>query len=205
MSLEFLESALRILATQRAIVGADICGDFSPARFASLSDRLTTRDGVLLIWGAAIAILVFTRGSVDALVVMYSINVFLTFTLSQLGMVRHWWQERATERRWLRKLLINGVGLILTGFILVSVIVMKFDEGGWITVLVTGALVGVVLLALPLRAADVVEKVLGCLQAHPEKVHVLLHFLNLKSFLRFRRFSGLPEGFHVVKDLAAGG
>ena len=117
-----------------------------PARFATLSDRLVTQNGIFIMGLGALILLLATGGSVQFLVVLYSINVFITFVLSQLGMVRHWWQERHRERRWLRKLLINGVGLVLTAFILVSVVVMKFDEGGWITVVVTGALVGVVLL-----------------------------------------------------------
>ena len=65
-----------------------------PRRFASLSDRLTTKDGVLMLGLAAIALLVFSHGSVDALVVMYAINVFITFSLSQLGMCRLWLAER---------------------------------------------------------------------------------------------------------------
>jgi hypothetical protein len=84
--------------------------------------------------------MLFTRGKVSFLVVLYSINVFITFVLSQLGMVRHWWISRGKEGHWRRKLAINGVGLILCSFILISVIVVKFFEGGWITLLVTGIL-----------------------------------------------------------------
>jgi K+ transporter len=73
---------------------------------------------------------------------LYSINVFITFTLSQLGMVRHWWQVKSQAPHWRKKLIINGIGLILTTFILVSVVVLKFDEGGWITLFITGSLVG---------------------------------------------------------------
>jgi amino acid transporter len=116
-----------------------------PARFATLSDRLVTQNGILIMGIGALILMVATGGSVQFLVVLYSINVFITFVLSQLGMVRHWWEERHRAPHWLRKLLINGVGLVLSLFILVSVIVLKFDEGGWITVVVTGALVGVVL------------------------------------------------------------
>lgn len=114
-----------------------------PTKFATLSDRLVTQNGILLMGGAALGMMVLTRGSVDFLVVLYSINVFITFTLSQLGMVRHWWSDRFTVKGWQTKLLVNGVGLVLTGFILISVIVLKFHEGGWITLLLTGALVGV--------------------------------------------------------------
>ena len=112
-----------------------------PVRFATLSDRLVTQNGVLLMGGAALLVLLLAHGSVELLVVLYSINVFITFSLSQLGMVRHWWLHRATALAWRRKLLINGVGLALTSGILVSLCVVKFFEGGWVTLLVTGLLV----------------------------------------------------------------
>jgi K+ transporter len=112
-----------------------------PARFATLSDRLVAQNGVLLMGAAAFVVLLLTRGSVDTLVVLYSINVFITFSLSQLGMVRHWWLHRNTELRWKRKLAINGIGFIVTGGILVSLCVVKFFEGGWVTLLVTGLLI----------------------------------------------------------------
>jgi len=113
-----------------------------PARFATLSDRFVTQKGILLMGGSALLALLLTRGAVDLLVVLYSINVFITFSLSQFGMVRHWWRDRASTANWKRKLAINGVGLCLTTFILISICVVKFTEGGWITLVVTGALVG---------------------------------------------------------------
>ncbi len=111
-----------------------------PKRFASLSDRLVTKNGVLLMGVASIILLIVSKGSVKLLVVLYSINVFITFCLSQLGMVKHWWQVRKTDRKWKRKLAINGIGLILTSFILISVVIIKFTEGGWATLLITGML-----------------------------------------------------------------
>ncbi len=114
-----------------------------PARFAALSDRFVTLNGVLLMGGAALVVLLLTRGAVALLVVLYSINVFVTFSLSQLGMVRHWWQVRREEKAWRRRLAVNAVGLGLTSFILVTLIILKFHDGGWVTVLLTGALVAV--------------------------------------------------------------
>lgn len=116
-----------------------------PTKFAMLSDRLVAQKGILLMGGAALVTMVLTDGSVKYLVVLYSINVFITFFLSQLGMVRHWWQVRG-EDHWEKKLFINGVGMTLTFFILLSVTVLKFNEGGWITVLLTGSLVSLALL-----------------------------------------------------------
>jgi hypothetical protein len=116
-----------------------------PGRFATLSDRLVTQNGVLLMGTAALVMMILTGGSVRFLVVLYSINVFITFCLSQSGMVRHWWQVRFKERGWLRKLTINGIGLTTCTFILAFVIVAKFYEGGWITLVITGGLIAVVL------------------------------------------------------------
>jgi hypothetical protein len=115
-----------------------------PTRFAMLSDRFVTQNGILMMGGAALLMMLATRGSVTFLVVLYSINVFITFVLSQLGMVRHWWISRGRVPKWKRKLTINGVGLILCIFILISVTVIKFYEGGWITLFITGLLVLIV-------------------------------------------------------------
>jgi amino acid transporter len=117
-----------------------------PERFALLSDRLVIKNGIVLMGGAAFAALLLCGGSVKLLIVLYSINVFITFILSQAGMVRHWIGVRATDPRWRKKTAVNGVGLLLTASILVSVIVTKFHEGGWVTLLVTGMLIVLVLL-----------------------------------------------------------
>lgn len=109
-----------------------------PSGLASLSDRLVAQNGIMLMGIAAIITMAASRGSVKFLVVLYSINVFITFCLSQSAMVKHWYTTRG--RRWKRKLALNGVGLLLCLFILVSVVILKFKEGGWITLVVTGAL-----------------------------------------------------------------
>ena len=114
-----------------------------PHRFSLLSERLVTQNGILVMGLSAIGILLYTGGSIDVIVVMYSINVFLTFSLSQLGMCVHWWKERRTEPSWAHRFAINGVGLLTTATILVVTVVMKFREGGWVTVLITSSLVGV--------------------------------------------------------------
>jgi amino acid transporter len=146
-------AALLFIAAQTGFFGgprvlANMAVDrWMPTRFATLSDRLVTQNGVLLMGLAALLVIVvaalFAKGGlVNTLVVLYSINVFITFSLSQLGMVRHWWLERAQEPKWKTRIFINGFGLLLTSGILVSLCVVKFDEGGWVTLLVTGALVG---------------------------------------------------------------
>ncbi len=117
-----------------------------PGQFSLLSERLVIKNGIVLMGGAALILMLVSRGSVGFLIVLYAINVFITFCLSQAGMVRHWWTERGKVSAWRRKLLINGIGLLLTGFILISQVVLKFQTGGWITILITGSLVLVALL-----------------------------------------------------------
>jgi hypothetical protein len=112
-----------------------------PSQFSLLSERLVIKNGILLMGGAALVLLLVSKGSVTFLIVLYAINVFITFCLSQAGMVRHWWRQRKVMRTWKRKILINGFGLVLTSFILISQVILKFAEGGWITLLVTGSLV----------------------------------------------------------------
>jgi len=119
-----------------------------PTRFAMLSDRLVTQKGILLMGGAALVLMVLTHGSVELLIVLYSINVFITFVLSQLGMVRHWLGAEKGEPHRKKGLALNGLGLVLCGFILVTVTAVKFHDGGWATLLVTGA---VAALALTIR------------------------------------------------------
>ncbi|HEY5345852.1 MAG TPA: APC family permease [Verrucomicrobiae bacterium] len=141
-------AALLFIAAQTGFLGgprvlANMAVDrWMPTRFATLSDRLVTQNGVLLMGGAALLVVLFTEASVEMLVVLYSINVFITFSLSQLGMVRHWWIDRKKEPCWKRKIIINGFGFLLTSGILVSLCIAKFDEGGWATLLVTGVLIG---------------------------------------------------------------
>ena len=111
-----------------------------PRRFAQLSDRLVTNNGIWLMGLAAFATLVYTHGSVSQLLVMYAINVFLTFSLTLLGMTRHWWIERG-KPAWRGNFLLQLTGLVLCGSILVVTVYEKFGEGGWVTVVVTSAVV----------------------------------------------------------------
>ena len=142
------EGALLFVAAQTGFVGgpqvlATMAVDrWVPRRFASLSERLVTQDGVLAMGLAAAVILFQTRAEVCVLVVLYAINVFVTFTLSQLGMSRLWWNARASEPRRIRKLAVNGVGCLFTATILFLTVTLKFNQGGWITVAMTGGVAG---------------------------------------------------------------
>src|SRR5690349_2026378 len=116
-----------------------------PHQFRHLSTRLVTQNGIIIMGLAALVILLWSRGSVDLLVVLYSINVFLTFTLSLVGLCVYWWRARARDRRWLHRLIFSAIGLALTAGILAVTVVEKFGEGGWVTVLITSLVVAVCL------------------------------------------------------------
>ncbi|MBU1039504.1 MAG: APC family permease [Proteobacteria bacterium] len=148
------EAAILIVAAQTGFLdGPRVLANMAldrwfPTRFAMLSDRLVTQKGILLMGGAALVLMVITQGSVELLIVLYSINVFITFVLSQLGMVRHWLGTDKAEPHRKKGLALNGLGLLLCSFILVTVTAIKFHDGGWATLLVTGA---VAALALSIR------------------------------------------------------
>lgn len=145
------EALLLLVAAQAGFVdGPRVLSNMAldrwfPTKFALLSDRLVTQNGILLMGGAGLLLIVATEGSVELLIVLYSINVFITFVLSQLGMVRHWWKVRGQADHWRKGLCLNGLGLLLTGFILVMVTAVKFDEGGWVTLVITGGLAALAL------------------------------------------------------------
>ncbi len=140
------EAILLFVAAQTGFIGAPrvlaymSVDRWFPQQFGLLSERFVIKNGVMLIGAAAVVVMILTRASVRLMVVLYSINVFITFSLSQLGMVRHWWAKRGEEARWKKKILVNGIGLVLTVTILVSVVLVKFREGGWVTIFVTGSL-----------------------------------------------------------------
>ena len=141
------EGALLFVAAQAGFldgprVMANMATDsWLPHRFAALSDRLSMRNGVAIMAVAAFAALTYTRGDVSRLVVMYSINVFLTFSLSNLAMARFWIRHRADHAGWRKHLFAHGLGLALCLTILGITVVEKFAEGGWVTLVVTAALV----------------------------------------------------------------
>lgn len=146
------EGALLVVAAQAGFIdGPRILANMAvdswvPRRFASLSERLTTRNGVLLMCSASLVALLYTRGEVRHLVVMYSINVFLTFSLSMFAMLRYWIQvpDRSGLRR--RRIALFGAGFLMCALILLITVHEKFFVGGWVTLAVTGICVGICLL-----------------------------------------------------------
>jgi amino acid transporter len=108
-----------------------------PRWFAHLSERLSQQNGIILMGLLALGAVLYTHGNIQTLVVMYSINVFLTFSLSMIGMCRHWIELRKENPLWRRRLALFLMGAVLCLSILVVSIVEKFTSGGWLTVGVT--------------------------------------------------------------------
>ncbi|MFH0861417.1 MAG: APC family permease [Candidatus Altiarchaeota archaeon] len=118
-----------------------------PKRFSLLSDRFVNQNGIIIVGGAALAMMILAEGSVQFLVVLYSINVFITFTLSMLGTQIYFWHMRRSKmEKWLRKFCVCLLGLFVTSFFLLSVTILKFEEGGWMTIIITGFMVAVCLM-----------------------------------------------------------
>jgi amino acid transporter len=141
------EAALLFVAAQTGFLdGPRVLSNMAidswmPHRFSQLSERLVTNHGIIMMGAAALAALLYTKGDIGTLVVMYSINVFLTFSLTELGMARHWIVDRHKEPRWKSQLAIHGTGLIMCLCILTVTVYEKFTQGGWITLVITTILI----------------------------------------------------------------
>ncbi|MFE9423987.1 APC family permease [Kitasatospora sp. NPDC006697] len=110
-----------------------------PHVFALRADRQVYRHGVLVLALAALVLLVGAQGDTQALVPVFAIGVFIGFTISQVGMVRHWLAERGPG--WRGRAALNGVGAVLTAAATVIELVAKFGEGGWLVFLAVAVLV----------------------------------------------------------------
>ncbi len=140
------EGALLVVAAQAGFLdGPRVLANMAvdswvPHRFSALSERLTTRNGIVWMGVASLVALLYTGGHVDQLIVMYSINVFLTFSLSMFAMLRFWWGQRARPQRpW--RIVLFASGLVLCATVLVITVFEKFTQGGWVTVAVTAVVI----------------------------------------------------------------
>jgi len=141
------EAGLLVIAAQTGFIdGPRVMANMAldgwfPKRFSSLSERFTIQNSILIFSLGALLSLWFTKGSTDLLVLMYSINVFITFTLTQTSMASHFWKGRDTDRKWLRNLVIPAIGALLCGSILILMVYEKFTAGGWLTLVLTLGLI----------------------------------------------------------------
>jgi amino acid transporter len=141
-----------VLAANTAFNGFPVLGSilaqdrYLPRQLHTRGDRLAFSNGILFLAFAAIAFIVAFRAEVTALIQLYIVGVFVSFTLSQIGMVRHWTRLLRTEsdpavrRRMMRSRVINTIGFIATGAVLIVVILTKFVAGAWIAILAMSCL-----------------------------------------------------------------
>lgn len=112
---------------------------FIPRQFATQGDRLVFSNGIVILAGLAALLLVVFGGSTHALIPLYAVGVFLSFTLSQASMVRRW--LRLKEEGWWWRWWVNGIGALVTGLVMVTIAATKFTHGAWIVVLLIPTLV----------------------------------------------------------------
>ncbi len=138
---------------------------YAPRQFATQGDRLVFSNGIVILAGFAALLIVVFRGETHALIPLYAVGVFISFTLSQAGMVRHWLAQRGPG--WQRRLAVNGIGATVTGAVTLVIAASKFTHGAWIVVLV-----------IPLI-------VMACLTIHR-------HYLRVAGQLSLEEYGGSP-------------
>jgi hypothetical protein len=162
-AIQLLTMVLLALAANTSFAGLPVLAsllardNFLPHLFYLRADRQVHRYGVVVLAVTAAALLVAAKGNTQALVPLFAIGVFVGFTLSQAGMVKHWYTERAPQ--WWQRAAINGFGAVLTIAATVIELVSKFTGGAWLIVLVIPALV--LLFMAVHRAYDRIGRLLG--------------------------------------------
>jgi amino acid transporter len=111
---------------------------FMPRQMANRGDRLVFSNGIIILAALSIALLVMFQGSVNALIPLYAVGVFLSFTLSQAGMVRHWLKEAHPAPH---HILLNGLGAVSTGIVLLVIASTKFTHGAWMVIVLIPVIV----------------------------------------------------------------
>jgi amino acid transporter len=197
-------------------VSAILANDrFMPRQFAFKGDRLAFSRGIVFLAGAASLLLIVFGGTVTRLIPLYAIGVFVSFTLSQSGMVRHWWRLR--EAGWRTSMAINCVGAAMTAVVAVVIAGTKFTHGAWISILLMLALM---LLFTRIRrhydwfdeavSPDEVTPVSAILETvpaerPPTREHIIvpvdsINMVSLAAIAFVRELSGRATAVHVTDD-----
>jgi amino acid transporter len=189
--LQGFTAAILILAANTAFNGFPVLSSllgrdgYLPHQLAHRGDRLVFSNGILLLAGLSAVLIVAFDAEVTRLIQLYILGVFLSFTLSQAGMVRHWARRlrdrTGSERRALRrKQLINGTGAFVTGIVFVIVLVTKFAAGAWIVVLAAPVLfLAMKAIATHYRQVNDELRALPSGVALPAQVHAVVLVSNL--------------------------
>ena len=166
---------------------------FLPRQLANRGDRLVLSNGILVLAAAAGALLIGFGGDVSALIPLFAVGLFMSFTLSQSGMVVHHWRLRTPG--WVQRLVINAIGATATAVVTVVVVVSKFGEGAWIPTVVIPLLV--LLFWSIRRHYDNVDRALACEPGTPlpEITHTVIVLVGS------RIHNGVLEALAYAKSL----
>ncbi|MGG3471378.1 APC family permease [Neobacillus pocheonensis] len=146
--IQFATMTILILAANTAFNGFPILGSLMaqdknmPRMFANRGDRLAYNYGIITLGILASILLIVFRGRTEALIPLYAIGVFLSFTMAQIGLVLKWRKDKS--QGWQRKAIINGIGAVVTFFVVIIFSITKFEEGAWIVVVITPILLWVI-------------------------------------------------------------
>ncbi|MEZ5186101.1 MAG: APC family permease [Candidatus Nanopelagicales bacterium] len=176
-----------VLAANTAFNGFPVLGsilaqdNYLPRQLHNRGDRLAFSNGILTLAFMAMVLVIIFKASVTALIQLYIVGVFISFTLSQLGMIRHWTRLLGVERdpvvrrSYIQRRVVNGIGFVMTGTVLTIVLATKFTRGAWI-----------VCIAIP-----ALFMVMKSIQRHYDKVSIELTPEDDERFL-------LPARVHAV-------
>jgi amino acid transporter len=191
---------------------------YLPRQFNFRGDRLAFSNGILLLAGIAVLLLVVFNADVNDLIPLYALGVFIAVTLSQTGMVKRWWEQR--EAGWRSSLAMNAVGALATGIVALIIAATKFLDGAWISVAMVIALI--VMFAAIRRHYDWFQRKIGVdedrlqalappgrpadRRATPEHVIVPVDGINkisVGAISMAREISGNVTAVHVTDDQKA--
>ena len=179
---------------------------FLARQFANQGDRGVFSNGIIILSGLAVALLIAFGGDTNALIPLYAVGVFVSFTLSQSGMVVRWLRRRQQGWRW--RVWVNGIGAFTTGVVMLTIAVTKFAHGAWIVVLLIPAFVAVFVL-VHRHYEDVARQLsldgAGLITASPISNTVLvlvgdLHRGVLGALKYARSISPSPKAVYVEVD-----
>ncbi|MBV7668427.1 APC family permease [Streptomyces halstedii] len=153
---------------------------YAPRIFMRLGDRLAYSNGILLLSLAATLVFVAFGGQTAALIPLYAVGVFLAFTLSQSGMVVHWWRLR--DRHWRKSLVFNAAGALLSAVVFITAGVSKFFSGAWVAIIAVG-----LFLLITLRIRRHYETASSALHLRPHTADLPTHTAEEASLAQQRR------------------
>jgi amino acid transporter len=180
--------------------------DFLPRFFGFRGDRLAFSVGIVVLSVLASLLLIVFKGDTNALINLFAVGVFMSFTLSQSGMVLHWWRLRREQQRWRRSMIINGLGAVTTLLVVLVISSAKFLQGAWIVVLLIPLLV-LMFFGIRRHYRHVERERIVDIPIHPKDIHhrfvvpmAGLDRASIQSLAYARSLSPHVTAVHVVID-----